>query len=158
MTSAEAPRQNVSRLQWMVLLLLVISVCINYIDRGNLSVASVAISAELGLRPSQLGVLLSGFFWTYAGFMILAGWLVDRYNVIWVYALGYLIWSAATAVTPPTKGRSRSRFGGACAQKHIQRALLLGDGSSHSFPVSPSSFTGRTIDSTAPTVFRTRAD
>lgn len=99
MTSAGAPRQTVSRLQWMVLLLLVISVCINYIDRGNLSVASVAISAELGLRPSQLGVLFSGFFWTYAGFMIFAGWLIDRYNVIWVYAIGYLIWSAATAVT-----------------------------------------------------------
>ncbi len=99
MTSAAAPRQTVSRLQWMVLLLLVISVCINYIDRGNLSVASVAISAELGLRPSQLGVLFSGFFWTYAGFMIFAGWLIDRYNVIWVYAIGYLIWSAATAVT-----------------------------------------------------------
>lgn len=100
MTSATAPpRQTVSSLQWMVLILLVISVCINYIDRGNLSVASVAISKELGLRPSQLGFLFSGFFWTYAGFMIFAGWLTDRYNVIWVYAIGYLLWSVATAVT-----------------------------------------------------------
>ena len=100
MTSAvPAPRQLVSRLQWLVLGLLVISVCINYIDRGNLSVASVAISKELGLRPSQLGVLFSGFFWTYAGFMIFAGWLIDRYNVVWVYAIGFLMWSAATAVT-----------------------------------------------------------
>ena len=100
MTSAvPAPRQLVSRLQWIVLGLLVVSVCINYIDRGNLSVASVAISKELGLRPSQLGVLFSGFFWTYAGFMIFAGWLIDRYNVVWVYAIGYLMWTAATAVT-----------------------------------------------------------
>jgi MFS transporter, ACS family, D-galactonate transporter len=43
--------------------------------------------------------LFSAFFWTYAGFMIFAGWLIDRYNVIWVYAVGYLLWSGATALT-----------------------------------------------------------
>lgn len=86
-------------MQWTVLALLVISVCINYVDRGNLSIASVALSKELGLRPGQLGILLSAFFWSYAGFMIFAGWLIDRYDVIWVYAIGYLLWSAATAVT-----------------------------------------------------------
>src|SRR5205807_4746568 len=94
-----APAQAGSRIQWFVLWLLVISVCINYIDRGNLSVATLPLKQELGLRPSQLGVLFSAFFWTYAGFMIFAGWLIDRYNVIWVYAAGYLLWSAATALT-----------------------------------------------------------
>src|SRR5947209_3353754 len=103
-SATQAPSQVGSRIQWFVLWLLVISVCINYIDRGNLSVATVPISRELGLRPTQLGVLFSAFFWTYAGFMILAGWLIDRYNVIWVYAGGYLLWSGATALTGVVSG------------------------------------------------------
>ena len=28
-----------------------------------------------------------------------AGWLVDRFDVKWVFAAGFLLWSAATAVT-----------------------------------------------------------
>jgi len=44
-------------------------------------------------------VLLSAFFWTYACLQIPAGWLVDRFEVKWVFAGGFLIWSAATAVT-----------------------------------------------------------
>lgn len=102
--SSQAPSQAGSRIQWFVLWLLVLSVCINYIDRGNLSVATVALTQELGLRPSQLGVLFSAFFWTYAGFMVFAGWLIDRYNVIWVYAAGYLLWSTATALTGLVSG------------------------------------------------------
>ena len=45
---------------------------------------------------NQLGYLLAAFFWTYAGFMVVAGMLVEKYNVVWVYAIGYFIWSAAT--------------------------------------------------------------
>lgn len=103
-SATQAPSQVGSPIQWIVLWLLVISICINYIDRGNLSVATVPLSHELGLRPSQLGVLFSAFFWTYAGFMIFAGWLIDRYNVIWVYAAGYLLWSGATALTGLVSG------------------------------------------------------
>jgi MFS family permease len=86
-------------MQWTVLILLVISVCINYIDRGNLSVASVDLKDTLHIGPQSLGFLLSAFFWTYAGFMVVAGMLVEKYNVIWVYAIGYFVWSGATALT-----------------------------------------------------------
>src|SRR5262249_48949243 len=91
-------------LEWLVLVLLVFSVAINYIDRGNLSVAGVALSKELSLKPSQLGFLLSAFFWTYALFQLVAGWLIDRYNVIYVYAVGFGIWSAATGITGLANG------------------------------------------------------
>jgi len=46
------------------LLLLVLSVLINYIDRGNLSIAAPLLKEELGISASQLGILLSAFFWT----------------------------------------------------------------------------------------------
>jgi MFS family permease len=94
----ETPANNTRR-QWTVLALLVASVAINYIDRGNLSVAGRDLSAELRIAPDRLGLLFSAFFWTYALFQIAAGWLVDRYDVLRVFAAGYLVWSAATVCT-----------------------------------------------------------
>jgi MFS transporter, ACS family, D-galactonate transporter len=82
-----------------VLFLVGLSVLINYIDRSNLSIAAPLIKDELGISGSQLGTLLSAFFYTYALLQIPAGWLVDRFDVKWVFALGFFIWSAATAVT-----------------------------------------------------------
>jgi MFS family permease len=82
-----------------VLFLLSISVLINYIDRSNLSIAAPLIKDELRISASQLGILLSAFFWTYALMQIPAGWLVDRFDVKWVFAAGFFVWSAATAIT-----------------------------------------------------------
>jgi MFS transporter, ACS family, D-galactonate transporter len=96
----EADRPDrVSSHRLILLGLLVVSICINYIDRANLSAAAEGLTRELSLDPKQLGLLLSSFFITYAFFQIPAGWLIDRFNVYWVYALGYLVWSAATALT-----------------------------------------------------------
>ena len=81
------------------LALLGISAFINYVDRGNLSIAVPMLKDELGISPSQLGILLSAFFWTYACLQPVSGWLVDRLNVNWVIAGGFLVWSAATAGT-----------------------------------------------------------
>lgn len=75
--------------------LLCLSVWINYIDRGTLSVAAPALRPELGLGPTEMGVLLSAFFWTYSLMQPLAGWLVDRYNVYLVYSIGFGLWSAS---------------------------------------------------------------
>ncbi|MFZ0636769.1 MAG: MFS transporter [Candidatus Acidiferrales bacterium] len=83
----------------VVVVLLAISAFINYVDRGNLSIAAPMLKDELGISPSKLGILLSAFFWTYASMQLLSGWLVDRLNVNWVFAGGFLLWSAATATT-----------------------------------------------------------
>jgi MFS transporter, ACS family, D-galactonate transporter len=87
------------RFLWFALGLLVISICINYIDRGNLSVAGKSVSAEFGASPAQMGKLYSAFFWTYAISQVFAGFLIDRLNVNWLYGAAYLVWSAATALT-----------------------------------------------------------
>src|SRR5215469_5083814 len=84
---------------YRVLFLLTLSVLINYVDRSNLSIAAPLLKDELGISASQLGTLLSAFFWTYALMQIPAGWLVDRFDVRWVFAAGFFVWSAATAVT-----------------------------------------------------------
>lgn len=81
---------------WRVLILLGLSVFISYIDRSNVSIAAPMLKDELHLSASQLGVLLSSFFWSYASLQLFSGWLVDRLNVNWVFAGGFLLWSIAT--------------------------------------------------------------
>lgn len=107
-----------------MLTLLVISITINYIDRGALSVSAPLISRELNLSTAQIGLLLSAFFWTYSTFQLLAGWLVDRYSVKWIYAAGFLIWSLATAAT----GLAHS------LPALLAARFLLGAGESVAFP------------------------
>jgi MFS transporter, ACS family, D-galactonate transporter len=82
-----------------VVALLALSILINYMDRGSLAIAAPLLKDELGLSASQLGILLSSFFYTYFFFLPLAGWMADRLDVKWVMAGGFFIWSAATALT-----------------------------------------------------------
>ena len=98
-TSSAPQRKGIPGSLTLVLVLLAISVFINYVDRGNLSIAAPLLKGELGISASQLGVLLSAFFWTYAFLQLFSGWLVDRLNVNWVFAGGFFLWSAATAAT-----------------------------------------------------------
>jgi ACS family D-galactonate transporter-like MFS transporter len=98
-TSRSAGPSRIPGALKIVLVLLAISSFINYVDRGNLSIAAPMLKEELGISPSQLGLLLSAFFWTYACLQLFAGWLVDRLNVNWVFAGGFFLWSAATAAT-----------------------------------------------------------
>src|SRR5258708_11345197 len=81
---------------WRVLILLGLSVFISYIDRSNLSIAAPMLKDQLHLSASQLGLLLSSFFWSYASLQLVSGWLVDRLNVNWVFAGGFFLWSVAT--------------------------------------------------------------
>jgi MFS transporter, ACS family, D-galactonate transporter len=86
-------------LHWFALTLLVISVSINYADRGSLGVAAKNISNELHVAPQMLGYLLAAFSLTYAFGQLISGKAIDRWNVNWVFALGFLSWSAATGLT-----------------------------------------------------------
>ncbi len=104
--------------------LLAISTFINYIDRGSLSLAAPLLKLELQLSPWQLGILLSSFFWTYTGFQIVSGWLVDRFNVNWVLAGGFSIWTIATTMTGVVHG----------FQMLLVMRLILGAGESVAFP------------------------
>jgi len=86
------------------LFLLTVSFIINYIDRGNVSVAAQLIEREFRLSDSQLGILLSAFFYTYTVMQFLIGWLVDRFDANRVLAAGFLLWSLATAATGIVSG------------------------------------------------------
>ncbi len=116
--------RNALKLQ-IITLLLVTSVMLSYMDRGNLSVAAPLLQDEMQISVSKLGSLLSAFFWTYAVFQLVSGWLVDRFDKSWVMAGGFLLWSSATAAS----GLVRS-YGVLLAFR-----LVLGIGESVAFPV-----------------------
>lgn len=94
-TREQPPSAGMAR----VLVLLTLALCINYIDRTNLSLAAPLLKDELHISATQLGTLLSAFFWTYTALQIPCGWLVDHLEVKWVLAIGFFLWSAATATT-----------------------------------------------------------
>ncbi len=112
--------------QGTIVLLLVVSVIINYVDRSNLSIAAPLVQRQFSLIPLQIGTLLSAFFWTYALMQItgIAGWLSDRLPVGWVMLGGYALWSCATILT----GLSSS------FATLFMSLLLLGIGESVAYP------------------------
>jgi MFS family permease len=107
-----------------VLVLLAFCLLINYIDRGNLSIAAPLLKDEFGISASQLGILLAAFFWTYTAMQFVSGWLVDRFDVNWVIAAGYLLWSLATVTTGVVSGFAAL----------LVIRFLLGIGESVAFP------------------------
>jgi MFS family permease len=123
MDSAVAtPRKAAAVGPWLTLL--AVSLLINYVDRGNLSLAAPLLKDELGLTAWHLGVLLSAFFWTYMVLQFVMGPLVDRLEAGLVLAVGYVVWSLATAATGLAQG---------FAMLLLMR-LVLGIGESVVFP------------------------
>jgi MFS family permease len=107
-----------------LVLLVSTAVFINYIDRGNLATAAPLMQGELHLNATQLGVLLSAFYYGYVLAMAPAGWLAERYGAHKMLAIGAAVWSVATLLT----GFATS-FAALLALR-----LLLGIGESAAFP------------------------
>ena len=117
---AAVVRSSVAR----IVLLVTVSVFINYIDRGNLATAAPLVQDDLHLTPSQLGALFSVFSISYVLFMPATGWLADRFGAKIVLGAGVAIWSIATLSTGFAAG-----FAGLLGLR-----LLLGIGESCAFP------------------------
>ena len=115
-----------NRRRWSSVGLMFVAATINYIDRGSLSVALPLISKELNFSATAQGVLLSGFFWSYALMQVPIGWAVDRYNAKWVYAGAFALWSLACGFTG---------FVGSFGMLMATR-IVLGIGESAYFPSS----------------------
>ncbi|WP_267555675.1 MFS transporter [Rhizobium rhizogenes] len=89
-------RVKPTRIRFFMMILLFITVVINYLDRSNLSIAAPTMSADLGIDPVQMGYILSAFGWTYAFCQIPGGWLVDRIPPRIFYPGLIILWSIAT--------------------------------------------------------------
>lgn len=109
-----------------LVILLAFAIFINALDRGNFSTAAPLIKDELTLNNSQIGILISAFYWTYVPGHFLSGWLSERINAYRTLALGLLVWSVATLVTGFVSGFAAL----------LVLRLLLGLGESAGWPAS----------------------
>ncbi len=108
----------------LIVLLLAAVLFINYADRGLLSIAAPLIQSELRLTDTQLGMLFSAFFWTYALVQISLGAVAERLGAGRVLAAGLLAWAAATMLVGVASGFVTL----------ILLRMLLGLGESTGFP------------------------
>ena len=92
MPGAERP----TRSRYLIMVLLFISVTVNYLDRSNISITAPLMRAELGIDTARMGYVLSAFGWTYAICQIPGGWLVDRVAPRVLYSTLILLWSITT--------------------------------------------------------------
>ena len=109
---------------WRVVVLLAAAVFLNYFDRGLLATAAPLVQGELALSNTEMGILFSAFFWSYAPLQPVAGWLVQRFEVRWVLAGGLALWGSATALVGLASG-----FG-----LLLLLRVLLGIGESVAYP------------------------
>ena len=124
--TAAIAQTSAARFSGSVVALLAVAIFINYVDRGNLATAAPLIKGELKLTNTQVGLLLSAFFWIYVPGQLVAAWLVARINAYRTLAVGLAVWSLATVATGFATG-----FAGLLALR-----LLLGLGESAGFPAS----------------------
>lgn len=110
----------------LLVILLALAVFIHALDRGNFATAAPLIKDDLTLTNTQVGMLMSAFFWTYVPGHMVAGWLVERINAYRTLAIALAVWSLATVLTGFASGFAAM----------IVLRLLLGLGESAGFPAS----------------------
>jgi ACS family D-galactonate transporter-like MFS transporter len=88
-----------NRRRWAIVWLLFSASLINYFDRQILSYAMPILAKDFRLDTVQQGLLLSAFFWSYALMQIPMGLCADRFNLRWLYAGAFALWSFAQGIT-----------------------------------------------------------
>ncbi len=107
-----------------LVLLLAAVLFLNYVDRGTLSTAAHLMEPDLQLSDSQMGILLSAFFWSYCFTQIPMGWLAERIGGHRVLAGALAVWALATMLV----GWVHSFY------MLLSLRVLLGVGESAGFP------------------------
>lgn len=83
--------------RWKVLAILVSGSFINYIDRASLSIAAPYVMKEFGFSPARMGIVFSSFFFSYALFCFVGGYLSDIYGPRRTIAFAMVAWSVFAA-------------------------------------------------------------
>jgi sugar phosphate permease len=104
------------RIRHLILFVLCLGYFIAYIDRVNIAVAGPTLRKELGLTPTELGLVFAAFAYPYAAMQILGGWASDRFGPRIVLAVLSLLWATATiAFLKPRRVASRRN----CAARYV---------------------------------------
>jgi len=99
----EAPMHGPPRANawaWGICWLMFASTILNYMDRQAISIVRPQIKEAFGIATdADFGWVLAAFMMTYALFQVPAGYLVDRHDLRWSYAVAVGWWSLAALAT-----------------------------------------------------------
>lgn len=95
MTANEQP----TRVRYLVIASTSLMSVLLYLDRFCISFVEMYIQEDLGLTDSQIGLMLSVFFLTYALGQVPSGWLTDRFGSRRMLTLYVLLWSLMTGLS-----------------------------------------------------------
>lgn len=123
--------QRFLKVRYLILGIMCLMYFIAYVDRVNISVAGPLIRQEMGLTPTQLGLVFSAFAYPYAAMQIFGGWLSDKFGPRLVLTALSIIWAAATILSGVTWG----------IMSLIVFRFLLGVGEGGAFPTATRAFT-----------------
>ena len=84
---------------WIVVALLFVVACLNYLDRVMLTTMRSSVVAAIPMTDTQFGLLMSGFLWVYALMSPVGGFLADRISRSKVIVWSLFLWSAVTWMT-----------------------------------------------------------
>lgn len=121
--TAPSPRWPAS---YTVVLLCFAAVFISYIDRTNISVASIAMQSEFHWGETTKGLVLSSFFVGYILLQVVSGGLASRYGGRVLLGVAVVWWSLWTMLTPKAAYISLSAL--------IAARVALGLGEAAVFP------------------------
>ncbi len=97
-------QEKATRARCIVLAWLSVATMIAYIDRGCISVAEKLIREDLRISESQMGLVMSAFFLTYAFFQLPAATLDRKWGSRWALPFFSTAWSLATAACAAAGG------------------------------------------------------
>jgi len=84
--------------RWLMLALIFTITTVLYADRSSVAIVGPVISKDLGLTPSQMGLVFSAFGWSYVIFMIPSGWMLDKFGTRMIYGGCLALWSLFTVM------------------------------------------------------------
>jgi len=87
------------RRNWWIIALIFVQWVIGYFDKTAISVLAVPIARESHFSPSQMGIVMSGFFVGFAVTTPIGGYLADRFGPRVVLGTVMLLWSIFTGMT-----------------------------------------------------------
>lgn len=92
------------KMRWPVVSVLSLGMINAYFDRVCLTIALPVMIQTIDLSPTQQGIALGAFFWSYTFLQIPSGVWVDKIGVRRPYFYGNLLWGFASAATALTTG------------------------------------------------------
>ncbi|MFI6520857.1 MFS transporter [Spirillospora sp. NPDC050679] len=86
--------------RWLILIVLCLSTLVLVIDNMALTVAVPSLSADLGASPQDLQWVLESYMLVFAGLLLTAGSLSDRYGRRRVMVVGLAVFGVASLAAP----------------------------------------------------------